>query len=78
MPSPGCVEGLLEPSIERRVEQFARNVLGRDFEHRIDARLDRPLAQQIGAERMNRADTRLFELLERAVESRARFARRFA
>src|SRR5580658_8130382 len=48
------VEDTLEPSLERRVEHLVRNVFGRDFEHRIDARLNRPLAQQVGTKRMNR------------------------
>ena len=34
-------------------------------------RLDRPLAQQVGAEAMDRADVRFFEVLERALEARA-------
>ena len=76
-PLARLVEDSLEPSLERRVEHLARNVFGRDFEHRIDARFHRPLAQQVGAERMNRSDPRFFELLERQVETRAPFARRF-
>ena len=64
-------ERLLEPAIESAFEEFAGDVVGCDLEHRIDARLDRPLAQQIGAERMNRADARLLELAERAGEPRA-------
>ncbi len=61
-------ERLLEPSIEGAFEQFAGHVVGCDLEHRIDARIDRPLAQEIGAKRMDRADTRLLELAERTGE----------
>ena len=71
------VQDFFEPSLERGVEHLARNVLGRDFEHRIDVRLHRPLAQQVGAKRMNRSDPRFFELLQRQVETRARLAQRF-
>ena len=61
-------QALLEPSVERAAEEVARDVLGRHFEERIDAGLDRPLAQQIATERMDRADARLFQLLERDLE----------
>ncbi len=64
-------ERLLEPAIEGALEQFAGHVVGRDLEHRIDARLDRTLAQQVGAKRMDRADARLLELGERAGKPRA-------
>ena len=37
-------------------------------------RFHRPLAQQIGAERMDGPDSRFFKLLERQIETRARFA----
>ena len=62
---------LLEPSAERIVEQPRRRRLGEHFEQRIDARLDRPLAQQIGAEAVDGADVRLLESRERCVEQRA-------
>ena len=54
---------LLEPSAERIVEQPRRRRLGEHFEQRIDARLDRPLAQQVGAEAVNGADVRFFQRL---------------
>ena len=76
-PFAGMVEDFLEPSLERGVEHLARHVLGRDLEHRIDLRFHRPLAQQVGAERMNRPDARFFQLLERQIEARAPFAQRF-
>ena len=75
-PLARIVQHPLEPSLERGIEHFARDVLGCDFEHRIDARLYRPLAQQVGAKRMNRSDPRFFQLLERQVETRSAFAQR--
>ena len=71
------VQHPLEPSFERGVEHLARNVLGRDFEHRIDPRFHRPLPQQVGAKRMNRSYACFFELLERLVEAQPRFAQKF-
>ena len=49
-------------------EQPGRRRLGQYFEQRIDPGFDRPLAHQIGAERVNRADVGLFELRERGVQ----------
>src|SRR6185503_13078346 len=46
----------LEPAAERAVEQWARDVVGRDLEARIHAGLDRTLAQQVGTERVDGAD----------------------
>ena len=50
------------------VEQPLGLALGEHAEDRIDARLDRPLAQQVGAEPVNRADMRLFEVAYRFAE----------
>ncbi len=46
--------------------------VGQDRERRIDARLDRPLAQEIGAEGVDGADVRFFEVMHGVVEERAR------
>ena len=69
--SDGAFRALLEPAIEGAPEEIAGDVLGRDLEERIDAGLDRPLAQQIAAERVDGADARLLELRQRRVEMRA-------
>jgi hypothetical protein len=44
------LELLLKPRVERFLEQTLRLSLGQHAKQRIDARLDRPLAQQIGTE----------------------------
>ncbi len=67
---PWRAKHLFEPSIERPTQQGVRFVLRSDLEQRIDAGLDRPLLEQVAAERMDRADARLFELFERSVEAR--------
>ncbi len=67
-------EHLFEPSIECGIEHLARNFFGRDFKPWIDLRLHRTLAQQVGAKRMDRADSRFFELPERLVQARAHLA----
>ena len=51
----------LDPGPERLVEQPLRLRFGQDREQRIDARLDRTLAQQLGAEPVNGADVRFLE-----------------
>ena len=48
---------------------------GQHREQRIDARLDRPLAQQVGAEAVDGADVRFLERLQRLVQA-CRAARR--
>ena len=68
----GICQRLLEPAIEGGIEDRAGGVFGSDLEHRIDCGLDRTLAQQVGAKRMNRADARLFELAQRVVQPLAR------
>ena len=66
-------EHLLEPAPERLVEQSCRRGLGQDFEERIDASLDRTLAQEVRAERVNRADVCLLELRQRQIQTPALF-----
>ena len=58
----------LQPAAERLVEQPPGRGLGEDLEQRVDPGFDRPLAQQVGAEAVNRADVRFLEPLERLVE----------
>jgi hypothetical protein len=59
---------LLQPRAEgARVETIRLNV-GEHGEQRIDARFDRTLAQQLGAEAVNRVHVRLFERFERLLE----------
>src|SRR5581483_3170154 len=59
-----------ELALEPAVEERARLVLGRDLEERIDAGLDGPLVQEVGAEGVDRPDARELELRERPVEIR--------
>ena len=76
---PADRRALLEPAPERLVEEAGRRGLGQHLEQRIDAGLDRPLAQQIGAEAVDRADVRLLELrqrMRRAALARHRHGRR--
>ena len=58
------VEGLLEPIVERSLEEAGRRVGSRDLEHRVDARLDRALTKQVAAEGVDRGDARQLEGLE--------------
>jgi hypothetical protein len=62
------VEGLLEPVVEHLLEQGGRLLLGHDHEARVDDRLDRPLAQDVGAEPVDGADAGQLQLSERAIE----------
>src|SRR5262249_62302010 len=52
----------LEPAIEDAREQAARHIVGGHLELRINPRLHRPLAQQLGAECVDGADARDLEL----------------
>ena len=61
----------LEPALENAGEVPARNVLGRHLELWIDSRLHRPLAQQLGAERVDGADACDLELGQRLLEPAA-------
>ena len=61
----------LQPASEGFIEQPRRGRFGQNFEQRIDTRFDRTFAEQVGAERVNRADVRFFEPRQRAIESRA-------
>src|SRR5262249_21160101 len=62
----GLGELALKPAIEDAAEQASCDVLGRDLELRIDPGLHRPLAEQLGAERVDGADAGHLELRERA------------
>ena len=70
-PLQGDLERVLQPGAKRAVVDPVRLLLGQDGEQRIDRRLDRTLAQQIGAEAVDGVDVRFFERFERMLESRA-------
>ena len=61
-------ELLFQPPVKGFIVHTRRLCLGQHCEQRIDARFDRPLAEEIGAKTVNGADLRLFEPAERAVE----------
>ncbi len=63
-------------SLERFVEEALLLASSAAIEERIDARLDGPLAEELGAERVDRPDVRGLELGERAIETRADFVGR--
>ena len=65
---PPAAPGATRPNASSNSRADCR--LGEDVEERIDAGLDRPLAQQVGAEAMDGADVGFFELRERGVERR--------
>ena len=65
-------EHRFEPAVVGAVEEHAGDVVGRHLEERVDARLDRPLAQQVGAEGVDRPDPCLLELRQRVGEEPAR------
>ena len=67
-PSGISFERVLEPRAERLVVEPPRLVLGQDDEQRIDAGLDRTLLEQVGAEAVDGADVRLFEVAQRVFE----------
>src|SRR6266540_1954886 len=62
------VERRFNPGAEHFVEQPVALRLRQNLECRIDFRFDRPLAKQLGAEAMNRADVRFFEIHHRRIE----------
>ena len=64
----GGFELLLDPIAERFVEQPYRRPFAQDLEGGIDPRLDGPLAEEVGAEAVDRAYVRFFELLHGASE----------
>ena len=70
------VELALQPVGERLVEEPRRLPFGEHGERRVDARLDRPLAQQVGAEAVDGADVRFLEALHGALEARRAVAGR--
>src|SRR6266542_4236098 len=59
----------LQPSPKRLVEETFLLCFGQHREQRIDAGFHGTLAQQLGAEAVNRADVRFFELPERGIET---------
>ena len=59
----------LEPGIIGLISQRAGLVFSGDREERVDARLDRPLAQEIAAEGVDGSHPREFEFLERLVQA---------
>jgi hypothetical protein len=60
-----------EPGIERAAENGLRLIVGCHREQRIDAGVDRPLAQEIGAQRVDGGDARPLQLLQRGLQARA-------
>ena len=66
------LENRLEPGVEGLVEQALGLAFGQHAEQRIDPRFDRTLAQQVGAEPVDGADVRLFEVLHGLVQPRRR------
>ena len=64
------VEFALQPVGEGFVEEARGLPFGEHGERRIDARLHGPLAQQVGAEAVDRADVRFLEALHGAFERR--------
>ncbi len=75
-PSGGFFKRLLQPGPERARVQPIGLRLGQHGEQRIDAGLDRPFAQQFGAEAVDRVDVRFLERLEREIEARGRVTER--
>jgi hypothetical protein len=73
--SSDCFTGFgelsFEPSIEREIEQGSGHFVSADFEEGIDAGFDRELPQEIRAERMNGADSGLFQFRQRISEKPA-------
>jgi hypothetical protein len=61
--------GLLEPRVEGLVEQPVRRLARGHLEERVDAGLHRPLAQQVGAERMDGPDLRDLQPRQRQREA---------
>ena len=73
-----ALQRLLQPRTKRPPVQTVRLRLGQHREERIDAGLDRPLAEQLGAEAVNRVDVRVFERRQRPLESQLHIGRRNA
>ena len=67
-PSGGSCSASCSQARNARVVQAVRLRLGEHREQRIDARFDRPLAQQLGAEAVDGVDVRFLERLERVLE----------
>ncbi len=75
-PLAGMIQLALDPVGEGLVVEPIRLALGEHGEGRVDPRLDRPLAQQVGTEAVDRADVRFLEPLDGAAEVRGLGARR--
>ena len=60
----------LQPRREGLAEQVFSLTFGEDPKKRIDAGFDWALAQQVGAEAVNRADVCLFEALDGVIQTR--------
>ena len=61
----------VEPRRKRLFKDAFRLRVGQHRKRRIDPRFDRPFAQQLGAEAVDRADLRFFEVMHGGVEQPA-------
>src|SRR5262249_56706111 len=59
----------LEPAVEDAREEPPCDVVRRHLELRVDLRLDRPLAQQLGTEGVDGADASRLELRQRLLKA---------
>ena len=66
----------MQPGSKHLVEQAIGLGVGQDGKRGIDACLDRTLAEQVGAKRMDGADVRFFEIMHGGVEQPARIGLR--
>ena len=60
---------LVQPADKRLVEDLIGLRFGEDGKRRVDARFDRPLAQELGAEPVDGADVRILEVVHRVAET---------
>ena len=58
----------LDPAAERFIEEALGLTLGQDGEQRVDVGFDRPFAQQLRTEAMDRADVRFLQPRQRHVQ----------
>ena len=70
------LQPIAQPDAERLVEDPFGARLGEHLEQRVDARLDGALAQQVGAEAVNRADVGFLETLDGVRQIRLRVGSR--
>ena len=68
-------ELFLQPMVERHGVHRERLAFGQHLKLRIDDSLDRPLAQEVRAEAVNRADAGLFEVFQCMLEMGPRVGR---